>query len=383
MREVMKNQRIWSVIGVVLFVIAGVSFLGGARADDIAVPAPMPVRAVEVETHEFQKEVSSSGFVRGVRQADIAPKTAGYVVDLRVEEGETVYAGQVIAVLDGAELSAARKQALLSLSAARKTLAETKEYYDQKVDEAEAYREKVENQYDDGEVSRSDRDIAREAEQSAEKLRYAEIAAAEAAVSAAEGEVLVSETALSQATVTAPFAGVVVSRFTSLGSFVAPGTPIYTIASPDELELRVTVPGAFADAVSVGTSVRVLPEGSPEVSGEVSSIAHAVGEETRQTVVRIRLSGDSASLPPIGAYAEVSIPTGEPTEGVAIPTTAVIERYDDHYVFVEEDGVAVKRRVELGEMTEESVEVKSGIGLGERVIIEGQDHLRDGDAVSE
>jgi RND family efflux transporter MFP subunit len=383
MRKIMKNKRIWSVIGAVLLVIAGVSFLGGARADEVVAPAPTPVRTVEVEMREFREEVSSSGFVRGVRQADIASKTAGYVVDLRVEEGDAVHAGQVIAVLDGAELSAARTQALLSLEAARKTLAETKEYYDQKVDEAEASREKVEDQYDDGEVSRNDRNIAREAEQSAEKLRYAEIAAAEAAVSAAEGAAFVSETALSQATVTAPFAGVVVSRLTSIGSFVSPGMPIYTIASPDELEIRVTIPGAFADTVSVGAPARVLPEAGAEVAGEVFSVAHAVGEATRQTVVRIRLSGDSVSLPLIGAYAEVSILTGEPTEGVAIPTTAVIERYDDHFVFVEEDGVAVKRRVELGEMTEESVEVKSGIGLGERVIVEGQDHLRDGDAVSE
>jgi len=379
----MNGKQIWSVIGAVLLIIVGVSFLGGARADEVVAPAPTPVRTVEVEMREFREEISSSGFVRGVRQADIASKTAGYIVDLRVEEGDAVHAGQVIAVLDGTELSAARTQALLSLEVARKTLAETKEYYDQKVDEAEAYREKVEDQYDDGEVSRNDRNIAREAEQSAEKLRYAEIAVAEAAVSAAEGAVFVSETALSQATVTAPFAGVVVSRIASLGSFVSPGMPIYTIASPDELEIRVTIPGAFVDTVSVGTPIRIHPEIGTEVAGVVSSVAHAVGEATRQTAVRIRLSNDVMFLPPVGTYAEVSIPTGEPIEGIAIPATAVIERYDDHFVFVEEDGIVVKRRVELGEMTEESVEVKSGIGLGERVIVEGQDNLRDGDAISE
>lgn len=379
----MKDKRIWGVVGAVVFAVAGGSFFVGARADDVIVPAVTPVRTAVAELREFRDDILSSGFVRGVRQADVAPKINGSVVDLRVEEGEAVFAGQVLAIVDGAELSAARKRTLLSLEAARKTLSETKDYHDQKVKEAEAKRESAEEQYDDGDITREERDVAREAEKSAEKLRYAEIASAEAEIAAAEGSALVSETALSQATVRAPFSGVVIERHASLGSFVTPGLPIYTIVSPDQIEIRATVPGSYADRVSLGEPVRIVLESGEEVMGEVFSIARAVGETAQRSLVRIRLAETHDSRPLIGSYVEIFIPVGEPRMNVSVPEQAIIERYDDAFVLVFFDGIAEKRRVEVGESRDGRVEVVSGITEGERIIVEGQAHLRDGDVVSE
>lgn len=385
MRKVMKGRQIWIAIGVVSLVLAGISLFGGAQADDVAVSATTPVRTAPVETGIFRPTIGTSGFVRGVSQADVAPKIGGYVVDLRVEEGDSVRAGQTVAVLDGVELSAARTQAVLSLEAARKTLSETEDYYDQRVDEAEAALEKVEKQYDDGDASEEDRTVAREAEKSAKRLRDAEIAAAEAVVASAEGAAIVAGTMLSQATVTAPFSGTIVARHRSVGSFVAAGTPLYTIVSPDELEIRTAVPAAFSTRVEVGAPVLIRPEhGAEELSGTVFSVARAVGEASRQTVARVRIDADrEKELPSVGTYAEVEIPVDGSRDCVSVPERAIIERYDDTFVFVVEDGVAERRRVELGDSSDGCYRVLSGVSAGERVIVEGHGHLRDGDAVSE
>jgi len=382
MKDMFSGMKWKGIIVVFLAAGAGVSMFGGAEAEDAA-PAAAPVREAVVESREFRETTDTSGFIRGVRQTDVAAKTGGYVTGLLVEEGDTVYAGQAIATLDGSELSAMRESASDSYVAAKRAADEAEDYYDQLVDEAETAYRKVKDAYDDGNVGTRDLRIAKEAVKSAEKARDAQVASARAELAQAAGGHLVADVAAKNATVVAPFSGVVTRRYVALGGFVAPGMPIYTVATPDELELRVSVPATVGDAVSVGAEVRILPEHGDGLTGTVTSVARAVGETTSRTVVRVRIErNDGRTLPAVGTYAEAIIPVGEARAALSVPESAVVERYDDTFVFVEQDGVAAFRRVTLGEVTDGFREVVEGLEAGERIIVEGQGHLRDGDAVS-
>lgn len=373
------------LISLVLAAVAVVLFVRSTKAEPESIlAASVPVRVETVGTGVFRPERSVSGFVQGIRQTDVAPKIGGYVVKLLKEEGDVVRAGEPIAVLDGSELSAMNRSAQLSLEAANESLRETKDFYDQKVDEAEATLDKAEHGYASGDVSSDDLDIAKEAVKSAKRMRDAQNAAAAAGKAAAEGGALVAGAAAADATVTAPFSGVIIRRYVSLGSFVAPGTPMYAVSSTDSLEISVPVPNDVVGDIRKGDAVAVFPEGvDAPISGRIFSVAQAVGISTQSSVARIRFTdiAASAALRP-GQYVTVSVPVGPARDAVLIPESAIVHEYDDTFVLAVGDGIVTKVKVTVGDETNGRYEVSSGLSSGAVIVTEGAYRLRDGEAVT-
>ncbi|NTV55604.1 MAG: efflux RND transporter periplasmic adaptor subunit [Candidatus Moranbacteria bacterium] len=381
----MKRMR-FVLISLVLAAVAVVLFVRSTKAEPESV-SEVPTSAVRTETvslTSFRPERSVSGFVAGVRQTDVTPKAGGYVVKLLKEEGDTVRSGEPIAVLDGSELSAMSRSAQLSLDAAQESLRDTKDFYDQKVDEAQASLDKAENEYASGNVSKADLDIVREAVKSAKRMRDAQNAAAAAGKAAAEGGVLVADVSAANATIKAPFSGVVTRRYVSLGSFVAPGMPVYSVSSTDMLEVNVPVPGGIAKDIRKGDSVSVVPEGTDTpVSGRIYSIAQAVGPTTQSSIARVRFEQSAVPTELIpGQYVTVSVPVGVPYDAIMIPESAIIHEYDDMFVFVLVDGHVTRTKVMLGEGADGRREIRSGLSSGAVIVTEGAYGLRDGGSVT-
>ena len=381
----MKRTYFVSLFLVLAAAIVCIVTIRSTKAEpETASVVPTPVRVETAIVSSFHPKQSTSGFVSGVRQADVAPKVGGYVVKLLKEEGDSVRAGEPIAILDGSELSAMNQSAQLSLDAASKSLRETKDFYDQKVDEAQASLEKTKNEYASGSVSSYDLDIAKEVLKSAKRMRDAQNSAASAGKAAAQGGALVAGASVADATVTAPFAGVITRRYVSLGSFVAPGTPIYTVSSTDMPEVTVPIAGGIVKDIRKGDEVSVFAEGADtSVTGRIFSMAQAVGTTTQTSIARIRFADPavSALLSP-GQYVTVSIPVGLSHESIMIPENAIVHEYDDTFVFALVDGHATKTKVVIGDETDGRREIRSGLSAGTVVITEGSYGLRDGSAVT-
>lgn len=380
----MKRMPFVSLFLVFVAIVAGIMAMRSTKAEPkSASVAATPVRIETVVSGSFRPERTVSGFVQGIRQTDVAPKIGGYAVKLLKEEGDAVRAGEPIAVLDGSELAAMNRSARLSLDAADKSLRETKDFYDQKVDEAQAALDKTAHEYASGNVSEDDLDIAKEALKSAKRMRDAQDTAAAAGKAAAEGGALVAGASVANATVTAPFAGIITRRYISLGSFVAPGMPMYSVSSTDSLEISVPLPGDAAGDVRKGDAVAVFPKGSDaSISGRIYSMARAVGASTQSSIARIRFSdaaGSDVLLP--GQYATVSIPVGPAREAILVPENAIVHEYDDTFVFTVMDGVATKTKVSVGDGADGRYEISSGLSVGEVIVIEGSYGLRDGESV--
>ncbi|MFZ2188729.1 MAG: efflux RND transporter periplasmic adaptor subunit [Candidatus Moraniibacteriota bacterium] len=370
---------------VVYFVWTSLSARGEEKK--VGGSATKNVRMIDAVVSDFRSTEVFSGFVTGVKQTDVSPKVGGYVTKMLKEEGEAVQSGEILAVLDGSELMAMEKSAMLSVNAINKTLEETSNFYDQKVDEAKTMLKKTKESYSDGDATKKDVKIGEEAVSSAKKMRDLQNAGAKANVAAAQGGELVAHMAAKNSTIVAPFSGVITKKYASVGSFAAPGTPLYAISSPADLEISLSVPGAISEKLSKGDAVIVNAEGQTglTIPGYVFSASHGTGSATQKSNLKIRFADSKESeLLSLGQYVSVVVSSGNMRKAMLIPEKSILFEYDDTFLYVaKNDGVVAKKKITLGESSGEQREVLSGISEGERVVIEGQYQLREGDAIEE
>ncbi len=345
------------------------------------------VRTVSAMTTDFHPVGNFFGFVSGVRQADISPKVGGYVTKLLKVEGDSVQAGEVIAVLDGSELWAMDQSALMSLDAVQKTLGETKDFYDQKVNEAQAMLKKTKENYSNGSATEKDIKVSEEALSSAKKMRDLQNSGADANLAAAQGGALVAHIAAKNATIVAPFSGIITKKYGAVGSFVAPGTPLYEIASPDDLEIDISIPGSIGKNLSRGEKVLVSLDGKAGsiVSGYIFSVSGAIEATTQKAIARVRFSGvENEKALFLGQYVDVAVSVGNEKTAIFIPEKAILREYDDIFVFVlGNNGIVRKDKITIGESSGELREVLSGVAVGDKIVVDGQYSLRDGDFVTD
>jgi RND family efflux transporter MFP subunit len=383
MKKFMNHMKLPHIgkrpLSFVVAVVACVGLCGFAASDgsDEREPADskVTVGTVSISPAPFRAEAEFSGFVSGVRETSVSAKVSGYVVQLLPEEGDMVRQGDVLAVLDGSELSAAREEALLTLSAMEKVFRDVVDYHGQKVDEAKSALDRAKRN-----GSSSDIDAAEESLESMKRLRDVEVSAARTDKVILEGRLSVAETSAGNTVVRAPFDGVILRRDASLGSFVSPGMPIYGVASVDALEISVSLPATVASGLEKGAEAFI---GSERIQGYVFSVARSVGVSTRQSVARVRFSFVQDGFRS-GDLVSVSFPTDTAREAILVPESAIMHAYDDPFVrLVSAEGVVVDRPVEIGAVHGAYREITSGISSGDRLIIEGQERVRNADSVNE
>ncbi len=212
------------------------------------------------------------------------------------------------------------------------------------------------------------------------KEKDTQLAQLESSLVALRGEEEVATAALSSSVVRSPYSGVITEKFTERGSVVAPGTPLLTIADDSTLLLRVGVPDVFASQLSLQTKASVEIDGvSTPVVARVTKIAPTVDPSSRKVMIEFSIANPTRALR-TGSFARVTIALSE-VDGVVVPSRAVISRYGTEYVFIEKEGIAVRRVVESGKRTDMLTALGSGVSDGERVIVAGNLYLRDGDRV--
>ncbi|MBX6363915.1 MAG: efflux RND transporter periplasmic adaptor subunit, partial [Gemmatimonadetes bacterium] len=277
-----------------------------------------------------------SGTVEG-READLGFQVAGRVERILVDEGDVVAAGQVLAVLDTAELAARRAGAVAQVAAARAQLAELErgsrpEEVAQARAAAEAARERLENARRDLEriaalqrkavVSRQDLDRAELAvevaqaqdEQARQQLRLVtagprpeRIEAQRALLRQAEAAVAQLDAALANAVIRAPFPGVVTIRHREPGETLSPGLPVLTVLNPADRWVRIYVPEDRVGRLRLGEPARIASDAFPSrrYAGRVTFIASQAEftpknvqttEERTKLVyaVKVQVTGDPA-----------------------------------------------------------------------------------------
>jgi RND family efflux transporter MFP subunit len=355
----------------------------GAKPDE-----PTPVRTVAAVRGSVDASVESTANLRALRNVTILSRSEGVVQHVAVEEGDFVRSGQTLCQLDDRELQ-------VDLELARQRLAQTRV----QLESVQIVREKLqvqvaakktelkrnEDALSEGLVS--DTDVALVRNQLAElthdeRSQEASVRENQFRVEELQAEIEKVELQIAHAKVTAPFAGTIVKRSIDLGQSVrssdelfnlAAFSPLYADVFLSEAESRAVKPGQVA-AISLDVSQSAL-------AGRVVRVSPVVDDETGTVKVTAEIQSPTAQFRP-GAFVRVSIKTDTVQDAVLIPKSAVIERDGETFVFVTDNDVAHRKAVQLGYEDGASVEIRTGLGLGDRVVVAGQGSLEEGEKTS-
>ena len=321
---------------------------------------PPPVHAITIEPQRVVPRSFATSELLANRHANLRSETAGRVVAVFVEPGERVEEGQVLLRLDVGRPASA-------VQAANASVAQT----EARLNQARRELARTEKLVNTGGLPEQRLDDADDSVQLALAAR-----------DAARAEARLARRGLTEAVVRAPFAGTVVDRTVELGEYLAPGSPLLSLADTSVLKARVLLDPREALDVSVGSRAIVTAYARPdeEYGGEVVRVGDVVDPRTRRLPVEIEIDEHGSRLRP-GLVARFSVQTGDPITVVQVPLDGVFERFGSQHVYVIEEGVAHRRAIVLGPVRAGYAEVIRGIEPGEVIVSKGVTRVVDGSKV--
>lgn len=323
------------------------------------------VRTVAVRQDRLQHQLSFNGVLEPVTRARLAFQSSGVLITRPVQLGQVVREGELLASLDNPELGPAQRA-----SAARLQESLTQR------DQAERDLIRLRSLEATGAVGKE------RVEQ-----KEAELASLQAGVARAEADLTGTRQRLEDATLLAPFDGVISQVLVEPGEFVSAGQQVMAIGGMDKVEVRVLLPASLVGELALGDTlpVRISQLRDLEINGVVTELA-AIGQmETGlfPVVVELAASPDTSVLR-AGMQAEVVVNYAD-VEGLIVPLSAIIDPVGGApKVFTVVDMRAQRSAVRILAIAREEValEAISGrLSSGDQVIVAGHRSLTDGQDV--
>ena len=186
-----------------------------------------------------------------------------------------------------------------------------------------------------------------------------------------------------KAPVESPLDGVVGRIYVDIGSSVTVTTPIALVANMDRAEIDLDIPEAFLPYVSIGQRAEIMVDAYPDekFAAIVAMVSPMVDLQTRAAPIKLVIDNADHRLQS-GMFAKVRLVIGENKNSAIILKEAIVGRKPDTYVYAIEGSIAHLVKVELGIRQGPYYEVTQGLKEGDRVVIMGQQKLRDGATVA-
>jgi membrane fusion protein (multidrug efflux system) len=323
---------------------------GGGEAKAKPGDPPKEAEAVPVEVAKASRRAVAASYTGTAAlepraEAQVVAKTSGVALNVLVEEGQSVRAGQPLVRLDP--------------DRSRLTVAQ-----------AEAQMRKLEGNY------RRSQQLVQQQMVSAsdvDQIKYD--------LDNARAQHRMATLELSYATVTAPISGVIASRSIKTGNFVQINTPIFRIVDDSRLEATLNVPEREIATLKAGQPVTMAVDALPgrTFSGAVDRIAPVV--DAGSGTFRVIAAFDGGELLQPGMFGRIRIDYDQRADALVVPRAALLDDQSEPAVYVVREGKAVRVPVELGYSEGEWTEIRKGLQQGDPVITAGKVALRDGSAV--
>jgi len=342
------------------------SLINGCGSHDAPEGQAAADRSVAAEVQTVQPaplslRVETPGLVVSEDQVQVASRLMGYIREIKVEEGQSVKAGQLLFVVDPTDIQGQVSQARAGLAQAEAALADARLDYERfgalYKDEAipKMQWDKIQLQY---------------------RVAQQQVAAARAGLGLASGQ-------MRYASVVAPINGVVTQKMANAGDLAAPGRPVLVIEGLKKLQVRTQVSGDVYARIKTGEKVTIMPDGDADlapIEGVIAQVVPAADPASHSHLVKIDLPKDSRLAS--GNFVRVGFAVGE-REGIRVPTAALAERAGITGVFVvDAQGIARYRMVRTGATGDGMVEIQSGLNAGDKVVVSQVAQLENGDKVS-
>ncbi len=380
-----RSGWVWIAVGAVIVIGAAIGAWVWMHSSDIPVRLTEPQPVADVGAASAGSILDASGYVVARRQATVASKITGKMVELDIEEGDHVREGQIIARLDDTNVRAALAAARAQLDFTKAGLAETgvnlanaRRDYDRQMSLVKGHF-----------VSQAAVDNSR----TSMDALTAQLATQRSNIEVAQRNVEVAERNLADTIVRSPFDGIVTVKAAQPGEVVSPlsagggftRTGIGTIVDMDSLEIQVDVNENFINRVQPAQKVTAKLNAYPDwhIPGHVIAVIPTADRSKGTVTVRIALDQkDQRILPEMGVrvsfLADSSGENAKPVPGLSLPSSAVQVSDSLGVVYVVHDSTVERRALKLGAISADRVTVLSGLNPGEHVAIGDFARLKDG-----
>jgi RND family efflux transporter MFP subunit len=376
----------WLWVTVVLALLAAAGIAAWRWAHPSGVPVQVATAQAVVGEGVAGSILDASGYVVARRQATVASKITAKMVELDIEEGDQVKAGQIIAKLDDTNIRAALNQVGAQLEYAKAGLTETQVNLTNAQRDYERQKSLMQGHF----VSQAAVDNA---QTNVDALR-AQLATQRSNVDVAARGLSVAQRNLDDTVVRAPFSGIVTVKAAQPGEMVSPisagggftRTGIGTIVDMDSLEIQVDVNENFINRVRPAQQATAKLNAYPDwqIPAHVIAVIPTADRSKGTVTVRIALDQkDARILPEMGVRVSFLDNPGQESggkiaAGVTLPSNAIQGSGASGSVFVLHGDTVERRAIRLGAGNSDTTTVLSGLTAGERVAVGDFTQLKDG-----
>jgi len=338
----------------VLVIVIALGLVGGPEKVEpgeqpvtgAAVPPQVPLFTVRQEVAAHSQ--AWQGTVRSRSVARIAPTLQARILEVRVHPGDHIDAGDVIARLDDRDLKAAHQAATAAQAAAQA-----------QATQASAEEKRTRGLYEQQAATRQAYDAVVAQAQAARAL------ASQAASTARQTQVMLGENRL-----LAPFAGVIAERLKEPGDMGSPNEAVVTLYKADDLRLEAAIASHCLRELETGMPVKVKLDGlDSEIGGKIDEIAPDIDPKTHTQWVKVKLPASGLRH---GQFGELQLSCQTEQAALLIPVSAVLHYGQLQAVKVVVDGQLHTRHIRTGKISDDRIEVLSGLHDGDTILADSR-----------
>ncbi|WPU97864.1 efflux RND transporter periplasmic adaptor subunit [Mucilaginibacter sp. cycad4] len=307
------------------------------------------VKTEEVQPTTLSSEVSVSGNVQGYTTVNLSFMVAGKINYESAKEGDNLAKGQLIATLDPTNYAIAKGLADVQVNSAADEFSRLKILHDRK--------------------SLSEDDFT--------KISFS--------LQQAQLQQQMQQKNLSDTKLYSPISGVLLKKQAEVGEIVAVGNPLFVVADIRRVKVLAYVPEGELHGIMIGQKANVnIAALDKTFTGKVTEVGSAADATSRAFTIKIEVENPGMIIRP-GMIAEAGIAANNKKQVILVPAECVQQDLsNESYVFVVDkaQNKAFKRRVSLGHVTDNQIEVLSGLSDHDEVVTGGQKSLSDGSLIT-
>ncbi len=350
----MKNKKLLiAAAGILLLLVIVIVRIRSEKKDAPPAAPSTLVTVAHPRRLTLEKIITLTGSIMAYQQANIFARVGGYLEKIPVDIGDRVERGQVLAVINFQDLQDQYQQAQAN--------------YEYASIQYERAKKLIKKQL----IAQNDLDIA--------KTNY----------DVTEAAKNLAALNLSYAVIRAPFSGYIANRYVDPGTLI-PGstqmvaaTPLLVLVDINTVKIMVNIPEHSVADVHTGMPVTTLTDAYPGkvFNGRITRIAPALDPVTRTMAAEVDIANPKHLLKP-GMFSKVNVASEVHKDILAVPVSCVLHQDDQKAVYVVAGGTARLVPIQEGIEADGMVEVTGGITITDEVVVQGEDALRSGQAVT-
>lgn len=311
-------------------------------------------KAILIETQTISKiltnnTISVSGNIEGDKTVRLGFLVAGKINYIAIDEGEALDAGKLLSSLDPESYVIAK-------------------------DMADANAEQVQDEYNRLQEMHERKSIS--------ESDFVKISCG---LKQAKAQQRLHAKNLNDTKLVSPINGILLKKFTEVGEIIGAGIPLFVISDIQTVKVNASVPESDLSLIKSGQEASVYISALDSTfAGRITEIGSLADAATRAFTVKIELKNPKLLIRP-GMTAEVKLLSSKQTEIIVVPAGTILHDIDNSafvYVADVQGNKAIKRKVVVGQILGDNIEIVSGINVGEELIISGQNRLSNGSLIT-